>query len=132
MWGNLNNVIFPDGTRSAWYMVIHDIIPKHVRLHLNRLIETDNCTQCGRQDTILYGLTEQGGDSRFRNGPAHGYLGYKDGPKTYTQGMAPSPLFQTVTATNASRDLWFLVSMSFYVVNHRRILWVLDCNECMR
>ena len=60
VWDNLHNVILPDGARSAWYTVIHHIIPTNVRLHRIRLMDTENCTQCGRQDTVLHRLTECG------------------------------------------------------------------------
>ena len=33
VWDHLHNLKLPDGARSAWYMVIHDIIPTNVRLH---------------------------------------------------------------------------------------------------
>ena len=60
MWGNLHNVILPDAARTAWCMVTYDIIPTSVKLHKLRLMDTENCTQCGRQDTILHLLTECG------------------------------------------------------------------------
>ena len=59
-WGSLHNVILPDGPSSAWYMVIHGITPTNVRLPRIGLTDTENCTQCGRQDTILHRLTECG------------------------------------------------------------------------
>jgi hypothetical protein len=59
-WGNVHKVILPDGARSAWYMVIHYITPTYVRCHRNRLTDTENCTECGRQDAVLRRLTECG------------------------------------------------------------------------
>jgi len=56
VWENLHNVRLSDGARSAWYMVIHDIIPTNARLHRIRLMHTNNCTQCERQDTMLHRL----------------------------------------------------------------------------
>jgi len=41
-------------------MVIHDVIRTNARLHRIRLMDTDNCTQCRRQDTMLHRLTECG------------------------------------------------------------------------
>jgi hypothetical protein len=41
-------------------MVIHVIIPTNVRLNRIRLTETEICTQCGRQNTILHRLTKCG------------------------------------------------------------------------
>jgi hypothetical protein len=41
-------------------MIIHDLIPTNVRLHRIQLRDTDNCTQCARQDMMLHHLTECG------------------------------------------------------------------------
>jgi len=60
VWGNLHNVISPDGAKSAWYLVIHHIIPKKVRLRRIRLTDTDKCTQYCRHDTKLNRLTAYG------------------------------------------------------------------------
>ena len=46
--------------RSAWYTVIHDLLPTNTRLQRIRLVDTDNRTLCGRQDTTLHHLTECG------------------------------------------------------------------------
>jgi len=54
LWGNLHKVILPVEARPARYMVIHDIIPLNVRLHTTRLMDTENYTQGGSQDTILH------------------------------------------------------------------------------
>ena len=56
----------------------------------------------------------------------------KDGPETYTKGMAPSPLFQTVVPTIHQATLWFLVSMVLHVLNQRRTLSILDYTGCMQ
>jgi len=60
LWGSLHNLRLSVGAISAWYVVIHDVIPTNARLHRIRLMDTDNCTQCGRQDTVLHRLTECG------------------------------------------------------------------------
>jgi len=70
--GSLHNVILPNGGRSAWYMVIHDIIPTNVKLHRIRLMDTRNCTQCGRQHTMLHRLNERGERQKIWSGPALG------------------------------------------------------------
>jgi hypothetical protein len=60
VWGNAHKVILSDGARSAWYMVIHCIIPTSVLWHRNRLTDTENCMECGRQDAVLHRITECG------------------------------------------------------------------------
>jgi hypothetical protein len=59
-WGNVHKLILPDGARSAWYMVIYYITPTNVRWHRNRLTDSEKCSECGRQGTILHRLTECG------------------------------------------------------------------------
>jgi hypothetical protein len=60
VWGNLHNISFFDDARSEWYRVIHDLIPTNMRLHRIKLMDTENSTQCGRQDTMLHRVTEFG------------------------------------------------------------------------
>ena len=50
--------------RSARCMVIHDLLPANTRLHRLRLVDTDNCRHCGRQDTTLHRLTTDCGVGR--------------------------------------------------------------------
>ena len=63
---------------NAWlslismYMAIHDVITTNVRLHWIRLMETDNCTYCRRQYTIVNRRTVWGWGGGFRDGPACG------------------------------------------------------------
>jgi hypothetical protein len=55
-----------------------------------------------------------------------------DGPETYTQGMAPSSLSQSMAPTKTSGNIVVFGEYCFYVVNQRRTLSVLDCTDCMR
>jgi hypothetical protein len=106
VWGSLHNVILPDEARSAWYTVIHDIILTNGRMHRIRLMNTENCIQCGRQDTILHRLTECGVRQEICEWTPHmDSSDTKDRPETYTQGMAPSFLFRTTAPTKTSGDL---------------------------
>jgi hypothetical protein len=59
-WGNVHKVILSDAARLAWYMVIYFIASTNVRWLRNRLTDTENCTECGRQSIVLHGLTECG------------------------------------------------------------------------
>jgi len=40
VWNNLHNIQMPGGARSAWFMLIRDLIPINTRLHRNRLVVT--------------------------------------------------------------------------------------------
>jgi hypothetical protein len=128
VWGQSRNIISPDGARSAWYMVIHDIISTNVRLHRIRLMDMDKCTQCRRQDTKLNLLTEcrvkqeiwewtrpriarvQGTDPRHI--PNEWFL------RSFFK-LWPRQIHQAT--------LRLLASVGCYVVNHCRTLSVPDC-----
>lgn len=60
VWSNLRNTRTSDGARSAWCMVIHDLLPTNTRLHRVRLVDTDNCREYEGQDDTLHRLTECG------------------------------------------------------------------------
>jgi len=60
VWNNFYNTRTSEGARSAWYVVIHDILPTHTRLHRIRLVESEACSLCGKRDTTLHRLTECG------------------------------------------------------------------------
>jgi len=59
-WNNLNNKRTSKGARSAWYMVVHNVLHTHAMLHTIRLVDTEACPLCGKQDTTLHLLTECG------------------------------------------------------------------------
>ena len=58
-WNNLHSIPTSEGARSAWYMVLHDLLPTNTSLHRIRLVETVDCTLCGK-DTTVHKLTECG------------------------------------------------------------------------
>ena len=57
---NLHATCASDEVRSAWYFVIHDILPTPERLPAINLVDTDVCRQCGRPDTLTHRLTACG------------------------------------------------------------------------
>lgn len=95
-------------------MVIHDIIPTNARLRWIRLTDMDNYKQCRRQDTKLNLLTQCGVRQEIREWTRPRIaLDTKCGPETYTQGIAPSSLFQPVAPTNTPGDLAVLEEYGF-------------------
>jgi hypothetical protein len=60
LWRNLHITWKSDGAKSAWCMVMHDLIATNMRLHKIRLTDANNCNQCGRQDTTLHRFTDCG------------------------------------------------------------------------
>ena len=51
----------------------------------------------------------------------------KDGPKLYTNGMAPSCRFPTVANTTTPADPVVLGEYVFYLVHQHRALSIMDC-----
>jgi len=51
----------------TWYRVIHDIIPKNLRLNRIRMSITNVCTECGQRDTLEHRLIECGEGTRTWN-----------------------------------------------------------------
>ena len=93
--------------------------------------------------TRVYALREAGNHttSTLRMRGERGDLGMdphtdsldtKHGPEAYTQGMAPSSLFQTMDPTKTSGNTVAFGEYGFLVVNQRKSLSVLDCTDLMR
>jgi len=60
IWKNIAKARITDEARSAWYSVVHDLIPTNVRLHNIRMADNEDCTLCGRRDNLTHRLTECG------------------------------------------------------------------------
>jgi len=60
VWKNIHCTPVRGGTKTAWYNVIHDILPTNVRLHKIRISPTDKCNNFGMHDTIQHRLIECG------------------------------------------------------------------------
>jgi hypothetical protein len=60
MWKTFGIAILPDRIRSTWNRVLHDSMPTNVRLYKIYLSDTDGCSQCDAQGTLLHRLTECG------------------------------------------------------------------------
>jgi len=58
VWNSLHNTRNSEGARSGWYVVILDNLPTHTRLHMIRLVESETCSLCGKQDTTLHWFKE--------------------------------------------------------------------------
>jgi len=58
VWRNLHASCVSEKLQSAWYSVIHDIIPTNERLIVIHRMDTDVCRQCRRPDTLPHRLTE--------------------------------------------------------------------------
>jgi hypothetical protein len=127
VWGNLHNLSFFADVRSAWYMVIHDIIPTNMRLHRIRLVDTENYTQCGRHNTMLHRLTECGAGKEIwewtRSKIARTQ---RTDPRRIPMDWLVRPCFKTWLRQRHQAILWFLAQMVVYQVNQRSTLSVVD------
>jgi hypothetical protein len=58
VWQNLHDSWVSEEIKSAWYTVMHEIIPTNESLAAIHLVDTDSCRQCGRPDILIHRLTE--------------------------------------------------------------------------
>jgi hypothetical protein len=50
----------PDTVKSAWFAVIHGIVPTNDRLATIHLTDSNYCPRCGEQDFIQHKINECG------------------------------------------------------------------------
>jgi hypothetical protein len=128
VWVNLHNLsVFDD--MSAWYIVVHGIIPTNMRLHRIRVVDTENCKQCGRQDTMLHRLTECGAGKEIWEW-THTQIARIQ--RTYPRRIPADWLVRTWRRKRHQAILWFWAHMVVYQVNQRRSLSVVDYIDFMR
>ena len=60
VWKNIHDTPVPEGTKVAWYKVIHDILPTNDHLYKIRTSPTDKCSNCGMHDIVRQRLIECG------------------------------------------------------------------------
>ena len=65
VWMNLQDIPVPEPSNVIRYMVIHEIVPTHDRLHMIRMVPTELCRHCHRADTLQHGLTECGEEQYY-------------------------------------------------------------------
>jgi len=133
VWGNLHITWTSEGAKSAWYMVMHDLIATNVRLHKMLLTDTTNCNQCGRQDTTLYRLTECGEGqvswewTRTRKAWIH-----RTEPKRVPREWFLAPHFRLWSRQRQQAVLWILANMLCYLMQKRITLSLQDYINFMR
>jgi hypothetical protein len=126
VWGNLHNVRLYDGARSAWYMVIHETIPTNVRMHKIRLVDTENCAQCWRQDTMLHRVTECGvGKEIWEWNRTRIARIQRTDPTRIPTDWLLDPCFKTWPRRHRA-ILWLFARMVVYQVNQHRTLSVME------
>jgi hypothetical protein len=116
VWRNLHASRFPEEVRSAWYVVIHDILPTRERLAAIDMTDTNSCRQCGETDTLTHRLTGCG------EGPAIGNwttqrisMMLRMGPKYVPISWILHPEFRLCPHHRRRRTvLWTLAHMVWY------------------
>ena len=58
VWRKLQDTPVAEETKVIWYRIIHEIVPRHERLHRIRMIPTDTGRHCNKTDNLLHRLTE--------------------------------------------------------------------------
>jgi hypothetical protein len=114
-------------------MVIHDIIPTNVKLHRIRLTDTDVCTQCAWQDTLLHRLTECGETQEIWEWTLLRIaLIQSIDPRHIPKKWLICLSFKLWPRPKHPATLWFLTNMVFYVISRHRTLSVTDYINFMR
>jgi hypothetical protein len=54
VWTNIHHPAMSDSIKSAWYVVMHEILPTNERLAAKRIRDTDSCIWCDRLDTLTH------------------------------------------------------------------------------
>jgi len=122
VWNNLHSIPTSEGARSAWYAVLHDLLPTNTKLHRIKLVETENCTLCGEKDTTAHSLTECGAVeeiwewTRIRLAAIH---------RTARRRIPPEwllgPIFRFWLRRHLA-TLWILANLVHYSVQNRRTM----------
>ena len=120
VWHNIHSIPASDTTRSAWYMVIHDLLPTHTRLNRIRLVDSADCTLCVQPDTLIHRLTECGEAAdlwewtRIRLAAIH---------RTERTRIPPAwllgPAFRLWPRQRHVATLWILAHLVCYLVHNR-------------
>jgi len=133
VWNNLHSIPTSEGARSACYTVIHDLLPTNTRLHRIRLVETEDCTLCGKKDTTVHRLTECGeGEeiwewTRIRLAAIH-----RTARRRIPPGWILGPIFRFCPRQRHLATLWILANLVYYLVHNRRTTSLEDYIELLR
>ena len=120
VWNNLHSIPTSEGARSAWYAVIHDLLPTNTRLKRISLVETENCTLCGEKDTTVHRLTECGAAeeiwewTRIRLAAIH-----RTDQRRIPSGWLLGPNFSLWPRQHLA-TLWIFANLIYYLVHNRR------------
>jgi len=122
-WKILHTTLVTEEAKSAWYIVIHDLLPTNVRLHTIRLRESNLCKDCGRQDTIIHRLTEGGDGSVILEWTRRRIvLMLRTKPRHIPTDRLLSPLLQVWLPQIHRAVLWTLANLVFHQIQTRRTL----------
>jgi len=133
VWNNLQGVPTSEGARSAWYAVLHDLLPTNTRLHRIQLVETENYTVCGEKDTTVHRLTECGAVeeiwewTQIRLAAIH-----RTGQRCIPPEWLLGPVFRFWPRQRHLATLWILANLVHYLVQNRRTMLLEEYIDYLR
>jgi len=121
---NLHSIPTSEGARSAWYMVLHDLLPTNTRLNRIGLVETVDCTLCGEKDIKVHELTECGvGEETWEWTRIWLEVIHRTDRRRISSGWLLGPSFRLWPRQRHLATLWILANLVFYLLHNRRTRW---------
>jgi len=133
VWQKLHESRAPEEVRTAWYAVIHDILPTRERIAVINLTDTANCRQCNANDSLSHWLTECGEGPAIRSWTKSKIaLMLRIDPKHVLISWALYPDFQLWPQKRRRAVSWTLAHMVWYQTNGPRRPTMVEYIDYMR
>lgn len=65
IWANISSKAVPAATRTAWFKLVHDLVPTAERLHRHGLASSPLCQRCKQTDTLIHRLVQCAGRQQW-------------------------------------------------------------------
>jgi hypothetical protein len=115
VWDNLQSTWASESIKSAWYKVIHDILPTNERLRAINLSDTAQCKACGNHDTILHRITDCGTGSVIWEWTRRRVAWIlRTDPSHIPKDWIVRPQFDNWSPQRRRATLWILAHMIWY------------------
>lgn len=66
VWKHISRSWLGSATRSAWYVVVNDLVATNSRRHRHNITAAAACAECGQEDTLLHRMTVCGAAEDIR------------------------------------------------------------------
>jgi hypothetical protein len=133
IWTNLHAAMVPDMVKSAWYALIHDIVPTNNRLAAIRLTATSSCARCGEPESILHAITEcmEGRLIWTWTRVGLGMILRMD-PRHLPPDWPIRPAFQSWSPQKQAAMLWIIAHLVYHRLQSNRPLSLKDFMDFLR